>query len=399
LPIIKSIISIIGLIDWPLVSFTPSFEIGKDYHMILMNDFKAEPQELRDAMLGAVGRVLESGWFILGNEVDAFEKQWADVCGVAHGVGVGNGMDAIEIALRALGIGPGDEVITTPMTAFATVLAILRAGATPVLADIDLNSALLSLESAERCVSPRTKAVLLVHLYGQVRGMDTWSAFCTKYGIALVEDCAQAHTATWQGRVAGSFGVAGAYSFYPTKNLGAPGDAGMLVTGDAALAEHARCLRNYGQSVRYQHPELGMNSRLDEIHAAMLAERVKWLLGFTERRKVIAAAYRGGIDNRLIRQLAAPQQRESHVFHLYVIGCDQRNELQAYLQQQLVQALIHYPVPIHEQASCRDIRRDPSGLVESERHAATCLSLPCHPQMQDEDVRRVIAAVNSFKTA
>ena len=253
--------------------------------MIVMNDFKAEPPELREAMLGAARRVLESGWYVLGNEVVAFEKKWAAACGVPQAVGVGNGMDAIEIALRALDVGPGDEVITTPMTAFATVLAILRAGATPVLADIDPETALLSIDSAARCVSPKTKALLLVHLYGQVRNMNAWTDFCAEHGIKLVEDCAQAHLATWQGKVAGSFGAAGAYSFYPTKNLGAPGDAGMLVTNDAPLGQRAGRLRNYGQSVRYHHPELGMNSRLDEIHAAMLAERMKWLQRFTERRR------------------------------------------------------------------------------------------------------------------
>jgi len=368
----------------------------KAFRMILMNDFKAEPPELRRAMLGAVDRVFASGWYVLGHEVAAFEEQWAKVCGVSHGVGVGNGMDAIEIALRALGIGPGDEVITTPMTAFATVLAVLRAGATPVLADIDQSTALLSLESVERCASAKTKAVLLVHLYGQVRAMDAWLDFCHKRGIALVEDCAQAHMAAWQGRVAGSFGVAGAYSFYPTKNLGAPGDAGMLVTGDATLAERAKCLRNYGQSVRYHHPELGLNSRLDEIQAAILAERLKWLPEFTARRREIAQAYRTGIQHQLVRQLAAPEQPQSHVFHLYVITCDRRDELQAHLLQQQIQTLIHYPIPVHLQTSCQNVKHDPAGLLESERHATTCLSLPCHPQMQDADVLRVIAAVNSF---
>jgi dTDP-4-amino-4,6-dideoxygalactose transaminase len=260
--------------------------------MIFMNDFKAEPPELREAMLRAVGRVLESGWYVLGNEVTAFEKQWADVCGVAHGVGVGNGMDAIEIALRALDIGPGDEVITSPMTAFATVLAILRAGAIPVLADIDLCSALLSLESAKRCISSKTKAVILVHLYGQIRNMEGWTSFAEDHCIALLEDCAQAHHASWQGRVAGSFGVSGAYSFYPTKNLGAIGDAGMLVTQSGQIAQRASQLRNYGQSSRYHHPALGMNSRLDEIQAALLSVRLKWLQGNTNRRQQIAAAYR-----------------------------------------------------------------------------------------------------------
>ncbi len=367
--------------------------------MILMNDFKAEPAELREAMVSAARRVLDSGWYVLGNEVVAFEKQWAKVCGVEHSVGVGNGMDAIEIALRSLDIGPGDEVITTPMTAFATVLAILRAGAIPVLADIDPASALLSLNSAQRCLSPKTKAVLLVHMYGQVRAMSTWTAFCETAGIQLIEDCAQAHLATWQGKVAGSIGVAGAYSFYPTKNLGAPGDAGMLITHSTSLAERASRMRNYGQSVRYHHPELGMNSRLDEMQAAILAERLKWLQPFTEQRLLIADAYRAGITNPLVKQLASPEEPAAHVYHLYVITCPQRDELQAHLQAHAVQALIHYPVPVHQQIPCQALQRDPRGLKASEDHAAQCLSLPCHPQMTDADISKVIAAVNSFKAA
>jgi dTDP-4-amino-4,6-dideoxygalactose transaminase len=362
-----------------------------------MNDFKAEPAELREAMLTAARRVLESGWYVLGNEVTSFEKQWAKACEVAHGVGVGNGMDAIEIALRSLDIGPGDEVITTSMTAFATVLAILRAGAIPVLADIESDSALISLESAQRCLGPNTKAVVLVHLYGQVRAMSAWSDFCQKAGIHLIEDCAQAHLATLQGKVAGSFGTAGAYSFYPTKNLGAPGDAGMLVTNTASLAERAARLRNYGQSVRYHHPELGMNSRLDEMQAAMLAERLKWLYPFTEQRRNIANAYRDGITNPLVHQLAAPEEPYAHVYHLFVVICARRIELQAHLQMQGVQALIHYPVPVHAQMPCKALQRDPLGLQASENHAAQCLSLPCHPQMTDADIAHVIASVNSFK--
>jgi dTDP-4-amino-4,6-dideoxygalactose transaminase len=365
--------------------------------MILMNDFKAEPVALREAMLEATRRVLESGWYVLGTEVQAFEKNWADACGLDYGVGVGNGMDAIEIILRALNIGPGDEVITTPMTAFATVLAILRAGATPVLADIEPETALLSIDSVRRCLSKQTKAVLLVHLYGQVRAMAAWQAFCQEHKIALVEDCAQAHLSTWQGKVAGSFGVAGAYSFYPTKNLGAPGDAGMLVTKDKTLAEKAGRLRNYGQSVRYSHPEIGMNSRLDEIQAAMLNERLKWLPEFTERRRQIADAYRRDIDNPLVRHLAAPEQASAHVYHLFVIICEQREALQNHLNLQKVQSLIHYPISVHSQTPCHDVKRDPLGLANSEQHAATCLSLPCHPQMTDEDVHQVINAVNAFK--
>lgn len=365
--------------------------------MILMNDFNAEPPELKNAMLDAVRRVLNSGWYVLGSEGLAFEKLWAHACGVAYGVGVGNGMDAIEIALRGLDIGPGDEVITTPMTAFATVLAILRAGAVPVLADITPESALLSLESAKRCLSSRTKAVLLVHLYGQVRAMREWLEFCQSTDVHLIEDCAQAHLATWKGSVAGSFGAVAAYSFYPTKNLGALGDAGILVTQDRSLAERAIRFRNYGQDVRYKHPVVGMNSRLDELHAAILAERLKWLPMFTERRRRIAAEYRSGISNPFVRHLAAPEERAAHVYHLYVVISPHRDALQNHLRAKGIQTLIHYPVPIHQQPPCTNIRRDPQGLLWSEQHAAQCLSLPCHPQMTDKDIAQVILAVNSFK--
>ena len=363
-----------------------------------MNDFKAEPPELQEAMLAAARRVLQSGWYVLGKELEGFEQEWAATCGVPHGVGVANGMDAIEIALRGLDIGPGDEVITTPMTAFATVLAILRAGATPVLADIDPRSALLSPGSVERCLSPRTKAVVLVHLYGQIRGMSEWTKLCQQAEIQLIEDCAQAHLATWEGQVAGSIGIAGAYSFYPTKNLGAPGDAGLLVTRNPQLAAKASRLRNYGQSVRYHHPELGMNSRLDELQAAILSARLRWLLPFTARRRHIAQVYRQNLSHPQVNLLAAPESAEAHVHHLFVVTCPQRDALQAHLREQGVQALIHYPVPVHEQPPCRALRRDPAGLGASERHAAQCLSLPCHPQMSDAEIDQVVHAVNTFRT-
>lgn len=365
--------------------------------MIVMNDFQVEPQALRSAMLRAVARVFESGWYVLGNEVRDFEASWSQLCGVSHAVGVGNGMDAIEIALRALDIGPGDEVITTPMTAFATVLAILRAGATPVLADIEPETALLSIASAKRCLTAKTKAVVLVHLYGQLRNMSAWQELCEAQGIHLVEDCAQSHLASLQGKVAGSFGVAGAYSFYPTKNLGAPGDAGMLVTNDSRLAEKAACLRNYGQSVRYYHPELGMNSRLDELQAAILSERLKWLSEFTTRRQEIAKAFRSEMRNPAVWLLADPEEKRAHVYHLFVVTCLQRDALQKHLASAGVQTLIHYPVPVHRQDPCSDIRRDSEGLAQSELHAKSCLSLPCHPQMSDRDIAVVIDAVNSFR--
>jgi dTDP-4-amino-4,6-dideoxygalactose transaminase len=364
--------------------------------VILMNDFKAEPPELQKAMLDSVERVLQSGWYVLGNEVKSFESAWSQTCGVAHGIGVGNGMDALEIALRALSIGPGDEVITTPMTAFATVLGILRAGSQPVLADIDPTTALLSLESVQRCVTARTKAIVLVHLYGQVRSMDKWQKFCQQMNLTLIEDCAQAHLATWNGQVAGSFGLAGAYSFYPTKNLGAIGDGGMLVTGDGNLAERARRLRNYGQSVRYYHPDIGLNSRLDELQAAVLSARLNWLREFTERRQQIAEAYNQGINHTCVKKLTFPEEKSAHVYHLYVVTCSERDALHNHLNTHQIQSLIHYPVPVHHQIPCQDIPRDPDGLRYSERHANTCLSLPCHPQMTDHQVQSVINVVNCF---
>jgi dTDP-4-amino-4,6-dideoxygalactose transaminase len=365
--------------------------------MITLNDFKAEPEALLKAQLAAAERVFRSGWYILGNELKAFEARWAETCGIAHSVGVGNGMDALELGLRACGIGPGDEVITTPMTAFATVLAVIRAGAVPVLADIDPETALISPESAARCITPRTKAILLVHLYGQIRDMDTWTALCRDRSILLLEDCAQSHLAAWKGRIAGAFGAWGAYSFYPTKNLGALGDAGALNTGDAALAEKVRVLRNYGQSKRYYHPEQGMNSRLDELQAAILSCRLEWLAGFTESRRKLADAYFAGIRNPAIRLLARPVERENHVYHLFVVACPERDRLSAHLKERGVESLIHYPVPVHRQDASKGIRTDPNGLPHAEAHAAVCLSVPCHPQMDESQAGTVIDALNSFR--
>lgn len=364
--------------------------------MILMNDFMAEPAALRSAELEAAERVLKSGWYVLGHEVSAFEQVWAERCRTTRAVGVGNGMDAIEIGLRAMDIGPGDEVITTPMTAFATVLAIVRAGATPVLADINPRTALLDPESVERCITAQTRAVVLVHLYGQIRGMGRWVELCNHYGIALLEDCAQAHLAEWNGQVAGSFGRVGAYSFYPTKNLGAIGDGGALVSSDELLMDRASVLRNYGQSVRYEHPELGLNSRLDELQAALLKVRLDWLDGFTRRRREIAASYLAGLDNPLIKLLQPPGHPENHVYHLFVITCCQRVRLSGFLEERGVATLIHYPIPVHQQPPFRDVSRDPQGLTASERHAGKCLSIPCHPQMSNADVAHVIEAVNDF---
>lgn len=365
--------------------------------MIPMNDFKSEPEELRQREIAAAERVLRSGWYVLGNEVKTFEEAWAQRCGTRHAVGVGNGMDAIEIGLRALKIGPNDEIITTSMTAFATVLSILRAGALPVLADIDPDTALLSIDSTARCISSRTKGVLLVHLYGQVRDMEHWETFCKERNLLLLEDCAQAHLAEWEGRVAGNFSRFGAYSFYPTKNLGAIGDAGALISNDDEIADHVRKLRNYGQSDRYHHPEIGMNSRLDELHAAILMERMAWLDSFTEVRRNIAETYYREIENPRIKLLARPLYRNNHVYHLFVVLCPERDRLSSYLSAEGVGNLSHYPVPVHRQPPCLATRTDPQGLSHAELHASHCLSIPCHPQMTHVQVEKVIDVLNAFK--
>lgn len=365
--------------------------------MIPMNAFQREPESLRAEEIAAAHAVLNSGWYVLGEHVRRFESEWSLRIGSRYTVGVGNGMDAIEIGLRCQDIGPGDEVITTPMTAFASVLAIIRAGATPVLADIDPATALLDPESVARCIGPRTRAVLLVHLYGQVREMAAWQKLTSQAGIHLVEDCAQSHLAMHRGACSGSLGSWGAFSFYPTKNLGAIGDGGALTTDDEQIAERARMIRNYGQSERYKHPVLGMNSRLDELQAALLSVRLKKLEEFTQRRRRVADAYRARLQNPKIRCLAAPENPGSHVYHLFVICCAERERLAMHLKAKGVETLIHYPIPVHLQAPCIDVRRDPAGLIEAEKHAAQCLSLPCHPYLSDEEVSIIVEAVNDFK--
>jgi dTDP-4-amino-4,6-dideoxygalactose transaminase len=367
--------------------------------MILMNDFRREAEALRKEELLAVERVLNSGRYILGQEVQSFEKAWAQQCGAPFAIGVGNGMDALELGLRALNIGAGDEVITTSMTAAATVLAILRCGAQPVLADIELETALLDPMSVERCFTPKTKAILLVHLYGRIHKVDFWKSWCTERGVFLLEDCAQAHLASQDGKVAGTFGDWGAFSFYPTKNLGAIGDAGALVTHSTQIADRVRILRNYGQDQTYHHKEPGLNSRLDELQAALLSVRLGWLKPYTSRRREIASLYLKEISNPCVQLLQPTPNSENHVYHLFVVRCSDRQKLQKHLEKQEIQTLVHYPIPFHQQPISQNIRRDPRGLPNAETHAVQCLSLPCHPQLSDEDVFKVISVLNEFTGA
>ena len=369
--------------------------IGRE--MILMNNFRAEPAELREKMAAAIGEVIESGSFILGHQVEEFERLWAERSGTKYCIGVGNGMDAIEIGLRAIDLGPSDEVITTPVTAFATVLAIMRAGATPVFADIDPDTAILNPESVQRCITLRTKAILLVHLYGQAGPIEELLSLARDRDVYLIEDCAQAHGALYKRHPVGSFGAFGTWSFYPTKNLGAIGDAGALTTPDGKLAECATTIRNYGQTSRGYHPRQGLNSRLDEIQAAALIARLPYLSTWTNRRRAIANKYHTEIRHPHVRLLAKPLEAERHVYHLFVITSPHRAALKDHLKSQGVESLIHYPIPAHFQNTCQLLPRDPFGLKHAERHAQECLSLPSHPGLSDGDVDSVIEAVNGFR--
>jgi dTDP-4-amino-4,6-dideoxygalactose transaminase len=265
-----------------------------------------------------------------------------------------------------------------------------------VLADIDPDTATLDPASVERCLNPRTRAILVVHLYGQAGALDVLNELAENRGVHLIEDCAQAHGARFDGRPVGSIGTLGAWSFYPTKNLGTAGDGGAITTNSEALDEVARALRNYGQTHRYHHPFLGLNSRLDEVQAAMLQVRLRQLPAWTERRRVIASAYAGGIRNSKVRILPLSAENERHVHHLFVVTTESRDALMEHLRALGIGSLIHYPVPAHHQPPFRDLLRDPQGLSSAEQHADRCVSLPCHPAMTDADVTQVIEAVNSF---
>lgn len=347
------------------------------------------PGEDRPAIDAAIRRVIDRGWYVLGPEVEAFEQRFAEACGTPHAVGVGTGTDAIAIALRGLGIGPGDEVITTPVSAAYTALACMMAGARPVFADIDPRRLTISPAAVEAAITPRTAAILPVHLYGQPADMRAIMAIAEPRGIAVIEDCCQSHLATCAGRPVGSFGVAAAYSFYPTKNLGALGDGGAITTGDAALAARLKRLRNGGQTDRYHHGEMGVNSRLDEIQAAILAARLPLLSGWTAARRERAAAYRAALAGVALE--VPPECDPGHVYHLFPVLSPRRDALQAALRAEGIETLIHYPVPIPRQPALQD--QAPAICPEADRVCAQVFSLPMHPALSEDDVRTVADAI------
>jgi dTDP-4-amino-4,6-dideoxygalactose transaminase len=340
----------------------------------------------------AIHRVLNSGWYILGKEVSAFEEEFAAFIGVPHAIGVGNGTDALELALRACGIGADDEVITVSHTAVATVAAIELVGATPVFVDIETGSYLMDPRQLEAAVSPRTKAILPVHLYGRPANLPAIAEIARKHGLRLIEDCAQSHGASLNGVKTGAWGDVAAFSFYPTKNLGALGDGGMVVTRDFHLSEQIRQLREYGWKQRYVSDQPGMNSRLDEIQAAILRVKLRHLNQHNEQREQLARIYLDALAGSCLR-LPVGSPDGVHVWHLFVVAHQRRDELLAFLRERGIGAGIHYPVPVHLQPAYRDRLSLRLPLPNTERAAAQVLSLPLYPELPVESVKRVADAV------
>jgi len=354
-------------------------------------DLRAQHTALAQAIEAAIREVCQRGDFILGAAVERFEADFAAYIGTRHAIGVASGLDAIELALRANDIGPGDEVITVANTFIATVLAILAAGARPVLVDAHPESYNIDPAAVAAAITPKTRAVVPVHLYGQPAEIDAIVDLARRHHLVVIEDSAQAHGATYKGRRIGTFGHAAAFSFYPSKNLGAYGDGGMVVTNDDRVAERVRLLRNCGQRAKYYHSIVGTNSRLDTMHAAILRIKLAHLDQWNAARRKHAAAYSKGLSSHVHTPATMPDVE--HVFHLYVIETDRRDALQESLKAKDIQTGIHYPVPIHLQEACADLGYKAGTFPVTERAAKRILSLPMYPELTPDQVDYVVEAV------
>lgn len=356
-------------------------------------DLQTLHQSLRQELLTEIGDVIDTGQFILGPKVQAFEHDFAAYCGTTHAVGLNNGTSALHMALLAANIGPGDEVITTPMTFVATVAAILYAGATPVFADISPDTFTLDPQAIEARITPRTRAIMPVHLYGQLADMPAILGIARKHGLRVIEDAAQAHGAKLDGRVAGSWGDIACFSFYPGKNLGACGEAGAAVTADDALAQAMRKLRDWGQDGKYNHVVHGFNTRMEGIQGAVLRVKLRHLEAWTEARRRVAAVYNERLGQ--VSGLALPKEAKGarHVYHVYALQVADRDGLQKRLAEAGVPTGIHYPQPVHQLACYRDQPFAQGSFPVAEALAAHELSLPMCPTMTDEQAHAVCDAV------
>ena len=362
--------------------------------MIPFLDLSAPYRELQSGIDAAVARVLASGWYILGPEVEAFEADWAAYCGAAHAVGLSNGLDALILALRALDVGPGDEVIVPSNTYIATWLAVTAVGATPVAVEPDPATHNIDPARIPEAIGPRTRAVLPVHLYGQPADMDPILDIARAHGLAVVEDAAQAHGARHRGRRIGAHGDVVCWSFYPGKNLGALGDAGAVTTDRADLADRIRVLRNYGSRVKYVNEVQGVNSRLDPLQAAVLRVKLAHLDAWTDRRHGVAALYAEGLRDSGLILPHVPDWAEP-AWHLYVVRSPARDALQKHLQDAGVGTLIHYPIPPHRQEAFAGLPPPAAGLPLADRLAQEVISLPMGPHLTPGQAAEVIGAVRS----
>lgn len=361
-------------------------------------DLQAINARHADELKAAAARVIDSGWYILGQELAAFEREFARYCGVRHAIGVGNGLDALSLILRAykeLGaLHDGDEVIVPANTFIASFLAITENHLVPVPVEPDPASFNIDPLRVAAAIGPRTRAIMAVHLYGQLADMPALAGLAERHRLLLIEDAAQAHGAASDGRRAGAFGDAAGFSFFPAKNLGALGDGGAVTTNDSVLAERVAALRNYGSEVKYHHLYRGINSRLDELQAALLRVKLKYLDDDIAHRRHVALRYREGIHHPQI-QLPSVQNEAQHVWHLFVVRCAQRDALQKHLQVHGIHSQVHYPIPPHRQSAYAALRELPLPLTD--RLHQEVLSLPIGPTLRDEAVDRVIAACRSFE--
>lgn len=358
-------------------------------------DLQAPYRELKAELDDAWHRVNASGWYILGKEAEAFEAEFAAYCGARHCVGVGNGLDALHLIVRACGIGPGDEVIVPGNTYIASWLAITHAGATPVPVEPVEATHNLDPDRVEAAITPKTRAIMAVHLYGQPADMDPILAIARARGLKVIEDCAQAHGARYKGRPVGTLGDAAGYSFYPGKNLGALGDGGAVITNDAALADRIRELRNYGSRVKYQHDVVGYNSRLDELQAALLRVKLRHLDTWNGRRREAAAFYMKELANLPGLVLPSVPAWAEPVWHLFVVRTTDRKRLQAALGERGIGTMVHYPVPPHLQPAYRELGIAAGRLPISERLAGEVLSLPMGPHLDAASRAGVVEAVRA----
>lgn len=358
--------------------------------------FTPQHAPLRENILAAIADVYDKQWYVLGEQVKAFEKSYAEVSTVGHCIGVANGLDALHLALEALGVGPGDEVIVPSNTYVATWLAVSFLGAVPI--PVEPNPSTYNIDPAriEAAISPRTKGIMPVHLYGQACEMGPIMDVAQRHGLWVVEDNAQSQGATWKGKITGSFGNANATSFYPGKNLGALGDAGAITTDDEVLDAKLRTLRNYGSQKKYYNEIIGHNSRLDELQAAVLSVKLPRLMDWTQQRQDVAMLYNQHLAGLGDLVLPAVARAATHVYHLYVIRSAHRDALQQHLQERQIGTLIHYPVPPHCQQAYKHLAIEEGALPIAEELARTSLSLPMWPGMQKEEVEAVAAAIRDF---